>query len=371
MSKTVAILQNQVGIDGRSRTIAELIALLNSKGIVPTLLTFSDKRTISIFSTAFTREPLHFHYVRLAPLPISVGYSYQVLFSNLIARRELCKYEVVFNSNSFMLFLPGGSIYVHYIHFPLALSFDYEEKFRLPLLWLYAWPIRLLSKFEVCNINENAIIIANSTFTRSKAAQWYHIQEEDIQVVYPPAVERIIRPTNKAMQEVVSIGAFSPDKDQLAQIRIAEQLPCFRFKIVGSIWFTRYYQRCQEYILRKGVRNVELLPNLPRDQVASILNSAGLFLHTKVNEHFGISTVEAIARGCIPIVHDSGGQREVVPLKQCRFKTLNEAVAKLQIASQLTDREKLIAKLQEHVQKFTIAQFRQDMDHIFVSKITN
>jgi len=29
-------------------------------------------------------------------------------------------------------------------------------------------------------------------------------------------------------------------------------------------------------------------------------------------EHFGITTVEAMASGCVPIVYDAGGQREIV-----------------------------------------------------------
>ena len=43
-----------------------------------------------------------------------------------------------------------------------------------------------------------------------------------------------------------------------------------------------------------------------------------------INEHFGISIVEAMAMGCVPIVHNSGGPREFVPSDH-RFNNICEA----------------------------------------------
>ena len=34
--------------------------------------------------------------------------------------------------------------------------------------------------------------------------------------------------------------------------------------------------------------------------------------HPELAEHFGIATVEAMAAGCVPVVIDKGGQREIV-----------------------------------------------------------
>ena len=47
-----------------------------------------------------------------------------------------------------------------------------------------------------------------------------------------------------------------------------------------------------------------------------------------VGEHFGISIVEAMALGCLPIVHNSGGMKEFVP-EQYRYETLQEAANKI------------------------------------------
>jgi glycosyltransferase involved in cell wall biosynthesis len=43
-----------------------------------------------------------------------------------------------------------------------------------------------------------------------------------------------------------------------------------------------------------------------------------------IGEHFGISIVEAMALGCIPVVHNSGGMVEFVPA-HTRYQTPAEA----------------------------------------------
>jgi glycosyltransferase involved in cell wall biosynthesis len=41
-------------------------------------------------------------------------------------------------------------------------------------------------------------------------------------------------------------------------------------------------------------------------------------------EHFGISIVEAMSAGCLPVVPDSGGPREYVP-PNLRYRRIEEA----------------------------------------------
>jgi glycosyltransferase involved in cell wall biosynthesis len=45
-------------------------------------------------------------------------------------------------------------------------------------------------------------------------------------------------------------------------------------------------------------------------------------------EHFGITTVEAMAAGCVPLVYDAGGQAEIVApgMDGYRWRTLPELV---------------------------------------------
>ncbi len=43
-----------------------------------------------------------------------------------------------------------------------------------------------------------------------------------------------------------------------------------------------------------------------------LLAKAKVYVHCAQNEHFGITIVEAMAAGCVPVVHNSGGPKEIV-----------------------------------------------------------
>jgi glycosyltransferase involved in cell wall biosynthesis len=69
--------------------------------------------------------------------------------------------------------------------------------------------------------------------------------------------------------------------------------------------------------------NVDLRPNVPRDELDALFGKAALYWHATGYgkdvsrtpyefEHFGISTVEAMSAGCVPVVIGDGGQPEIV-----------------------------------------------------------
>jgi glycosyltransferase involved in cell wall biosynthesis len=56
-----------------------------------------------------------------------------------------------------------------------------------------------------------------------------------------------------------------------------------------------------------GLTNIELKPNLSRRELRELLGKAMFYLHPEFPEHFGISVVEAMSAGCVPIVYRDGG----------------------------------------------------------------
>ena len=76
---------------------------------------------------------------------------------------------------------------------------------------------------------------------------------------------------------------------------------------------------------------VKILVNVKRSILRKMLLNSKVYLHSAVDEPFGISIVEAMSSGCIPVVHDSGGPREFVP-SNLRYKSPDDAAEKVEKA---------------------------------------
>lgn len=187
-------------------------------------------------------------------------------------------------------------------------------------------------------------------------------------VIYPPVDLKESSIDINNYSNVVTIGSFHPEKRQLEQIRIASQLPEINFNIIGHITSKKYYNKCKNYISSHSIDNVTLYPNCSYSSLIRILNKSTIFLHNKRYEHFGISTVEAIDSNCIPIVHNSGGQKEVVPLKKLRYDNIEEATNKIKriLNLKIKNQKFYVKKLKKHIQNnFDSKTFKKRINKIF------
>lgn len=371
----IAIIQNRLSTDGRSKVVAEIIKLLgNDFGIRPVVLSFTDDNELEVFSKQWDLKPNSFEHKRLTLVPFSRGYSYQVMTCNFLARRELHNVHLIINSNNCAFFPPRESRTLYYFHFPMEAEWQYTPRFRSWRYKLYIAPIRiarLLLKQDL----KDAILLANSDFTRGCVAECYDVSLDRVSTIYPPAYEETesVADTQHTIDEVdvISVGGFSPDKMQMEQIRVAQRCPELRFAIAGRVWSPSYFRSCQRYIEKSHLRNVELHPNISRKELMQLLKAAKVFLHSKRFEHFGIATVEAISAGCIPVVHDSGGQREVVSVSQLSYETVEDAIQKIQRVFELSEekRQEIVRTLKGHardnfgVEAFR-AKFKEQLRHV-------
>ncbi len=76
-----------------------------------------------------------------------------------------------------------------------------------------------------------------------------------------------------------------------------------------DIAFSDYViKRIKEEAERYNVRDrVEILIDVSREDLRRILCKASFYVHPPFAEHFGISIVEAMSAGCVPIVYRDGG----------------------------------------------------------------
>ena len=152
-------------------------------------------------------------------------------------------------------------------------------------------------------------------------------------MIYPPISTDWWKNRKEDKEKILTtIGRFSDDKRQLEQIQIAENLEGIHFNIIGFIGNKSsyaYFKKCENYVKTTGITNVSLYPNLSSLETKRKIHKSQFFMHNMRNEPIGISTTEAIAAGCIPIVHNSGGQKEIVSFDSLRFNDKFYAIQNL------------------------------------------
>jgi glycosyltransferase involved in cell wall biosynthesis len=107
----------------------------------------------------------------------------------------------------------------------------------------------------------------------------------------------------------VTVSRFTPEKNLDKVVEVAGELREFKFTMIGGR--AKYSEpvigKLNKRIRELRVDNVELLFNVPRGKLREVLGIAKYYLHPPYAEHFGISVVEAMSAGCIPIVYRDGG----------------------------------------------------------------
>lgn len=249
--------------------------------------------------------------------------------------------------------LPGVDItYIHYPN-PLILA----EKVKKNRLWhaLYQ-PYLSLENASSHNFSKK-LVMANSFFTANAVKKQFGISPL---VIYPPVqTEKITPETHIERKNVVlTVSRFSFGKG-LEQIPYLAKNINAQFVIVGSVYSRKAYYTIKNLIEELDVGGrVVLIPNAPLEKKLELLRKAKVYLHTTPFEHFGISIIEGMAAGCIPVVHDSGGPREFVPL-MWRYQDKEDAVQKIQRALK-TWSPTLAQDMENIAYNFREQRFQQD-----------
>jgi glycosyltransferase involved in cell wall biosynthesis len=264
---------------------------------------------------------LRCHFPATARLPVARGYAYQTVAHNWLLRNALRPYDLIVNSNDFVGFLPTGVRRLHYFHFPVRASFAVMARYRRAAPGFVASPARWMVDHFDGELLPSDVVLANSRFTRDRVTQLW--PNATVGVLYPPVDLPLppLPPPAVRTIDVVTLGTIAPDKHQLEQIDIAAAMPKQRFVILGAVQSQAYARRVEAAVRTRGLTNVTLLFDATARRVSDIFSRSRAFLHMKEAEHFGISVAQAIAHGCVPVVHDSGGQVELVSDPALRFRS--------------------------------------------------
>jgi len=368
MEKRVAMIINTVTIGGRITTIVDIVKVLNKIGIVPDIYAMRWNVTPEKIKKHFNAD-IQFNKHR-AFVPFLGFYDFKVALLNLWFRIfKESKYDYLINNNNSLLWLPKKIKTFTYMYFPRkarvwedSISMHLPEKKLNIFQKVYRFFLRKIYSFDRWYPNNTVYAISN--FSREELLR-HNPGSFECGIIYPGNLEHFVESLDEPRKnQVVTVGRFDPQKRQIEQMQIAELVPDIPFKIIGAVVGKenqKTLRACELYKQKHNIQNVEFVVNASQAEKDRILRESKFFLHTTIKEPFGLVTIESMAMGCIPLVHDSGGSRELVPWDELRFQTKEEAAEKLQ-ALLTRDLSDLQRKVVEWSKQFTSKNFRNQLE---------
>jgi glycosyltransferase involved in cell wall biosynthesis len=217
-----------------------------------------------------------------------------------------------------IIYLSDGSI-------PILASKKTILHFQFPVEWVDS--DTLLSRLKLKNVQK---VVCNSEYTKKFIDRKFGIKSI---VIYPPISKILRNETEKRENVILTIGRFSllPNgSDYKKQIMLIdafkklvdEGVTDWKFVVVTSFFAggdngtSLLQEHAQGY-------PVEVRANIAKDELDRLYSTSALYwhaagygedlqVHPDWAEHFGISTIEAMSGGCIPVVINAGGQQEIV-----------------------------------------------------------
>lgn len=216
-----------------------------------------------------------------------------------------------------IVFLSDGS-------FPWVLSKKLFLHIQQPL------PIKKTSILEKIKSKKISAIICNSYFTKSYIDKAF--PEQKTIVIYPPV--SLVGPGKKKENVIFHVGRFrlikGRDDDYKKQAfmisafkdLVKEGLSGWRFVLAVSVNDDKDENFLKLKESAKGFP-IDFLVNYNKDKLWHEGSKAKIYWHAtgfgedlvahpELAEHFGISTVEAMSAGAVPVVINSGGQKEII-----------------------------------------------------------
>jgi glycosyltransferase involved in cell wall biosynthesis len=211
----------------------------------------------------------------------------------------------------------------------------------------------------------------------------------DTPILYPPIDGHIFKPKKKK-KIIMSVGRFfisNHNKKQLEMIRIFKEMydkypemKEYEYHLGGG---THVEKEHQDYLkaCKAETKNypVFIHENIPFKDLKELYSHAGIFWHgSGFNEnpnkfpdrfeHFGITTVEAMAAGAVPIVINMAGQKETVEEGQTGYlwDTKEELIEKtLKVVNDEKLRQRLSKNAIKASGRFSRKNFNAEIDKLF------
>jgi glycosyltransferase involved in cell wall biosynthesis len=374
-SPRVAICQPVIILGGRLSVIIGIIKILNELNIVPDILTTQIKFKPEDIEKKYGKN-IKVNYRFVASPRIQRG-EWKTLGFNTNLKKYAPSYDLLINTSNSLALLPPSSSVLTYMFYPRKSRIDAEViDIHFPENRLMLFSKKGINRFilrrvyQRIQVHTQHQIIAMTDFTKKALRDAYPNLPLNPEIIYPAVDMDSFWYTGAEKQNhIVTIGRFSRDKRQLTQIQLAQRLPNFEFHIFGFTGHGAYFEECRQYVETHNIQNVYLHPNAPFSEMLTYLQNAKYFLHTLINEPFGLTAVQAMAAGALPLVPNSGGQIETVILPELRYDNFDDVPDRIQHLESLSGKEidNMRTQLQNHIREaFDESVFHQKMKAVLL-----
>ena len=339
------------------------------------------KPDVQRLENAFGRERIKSIFERvgitlLGQLPIEIGPSGSATCAQ---KTRMEKYDLVVNTHADILpyYVPSFSAKkcMTYCHFPVAA--DYAIQRNTEYLKVFA-DLGLLSsemaeapgefwrsflEYYLLTLR-NSHVVTNSNFSRRAIARW--LKGEPATVIAPPVGVEEFRSalSYRRNDTVLVVSRINRSKKLEKALTLAQMLKRKgiggRMIIAGNLspddrFGCAYYLQLENMIAQHGLSGyVKILLNVEFEKLQSLMGSSSVYFHPLEEEPFGISVVEAISAGLVPVVPNVGGPVEFVPEKY-QYGSLEEAAGIVRSALEASIPERLA--LSDSVRDFSTAAY--------------
>jgi glycosyltransferase involved in cell wall biosynthesis len=288
---------NEMG--GSEKLALIIIESLKEKGYDVTLGTFEKTiwKKVTEFNGDVCIPDMEFIYPRLfGKSAYGELLNFHFLFSKIPKKFKI----VIISTCSPWYYCPVvGKLIVYFNCAPINHMHGLKHVYLLPYNFIQK---KLLKKVE------SYVFLTNSSFSSEVIRRIYGLRTE---IVHPPVDLKMFHPSSHKENLVISVGRFNPTKNYEFLIRAFSKVKDGKCLIVGSardrVSF-KYLKKLRRLINHLGLDGkVSLIVNIPLHILRDILSRAKIYVHCTQHEYFGISIVEAMASGCVPIVYRSGG----------------------------------------------------------------
>lgn len=280
-------------------------------------------------------------------------FSYLMLFrviSNILSQIFSRKGYIVYNGS-----LSGNFEYIQ----PPALNNNNKTNRSLEIL-TNKIP-NIIDRITIFNKSSIVLAVYNSKYTMEK----YSIKNARYNIVIYPGILSEIPDIQPECKETILVTLSRINKDKSLE-NLKNLLPSGNFEhyVIGYMDDAAY----ADY-LKNTLNKTKFAFNATDDEKRRFLVRAKIMIHPSTFEPAGISLMEAMAYGVIPIAHNSGGVPEIVP-NEYLYNTPEEA-KKLIIKYLAEYNEKHFNNLRSIASSFLNSKFHENIRNAIVEHFIN